>query len=173
MHFLLGERWESAIFAIQAFGPIAAFNQIGFNWTAFFRAIGDTRPIAVAGLAMAIAVSAIAVPLLFTDGLSGYAVGMGIAAAVLVIVRLVYLRRLFSLAPILSNVARGMFPAAVAVTGAAGLRAALWGGQRPEGQALLELAVFAAIALAVTLVSQRGLVREFRGYLRRPTERVG
>ncbi len=173
VHFVLGSRWESAIALIQAFGLIAAFNQIGFNWTAFFRAIGDTRPIAVAGLAMAIAVSAIAVPLLFTDGLSGYAVGMGIAAAVLVVVRLVYLRRLFSLAPILSNVAGGIFPAAVAVTGAAGLRAALWGGQRTEGQALLELAVFAAIALGVTLVSQRGLVREFRGYLRRPTERVG
>ena len=38
VHFVIGSRWEEAIPVIQAFGLIAVFNQIAFNWTAFFRA---------------------------------------------------------------------------------------------------------------------------------------
>ena len=31
-------------------GVTAAFNHIGFNWTAYFRALGRTRPIAIANV---------------------------------------------------------------------------------------------------------------------------
>ena len=113
---------EEAIPIIQSLGIVAVINQIGFNWTAFYRAIGDTRPIAVGGLAMALGVTGLALPLLLTEGLQGYAVGMGLAATVLLAVRLFYLRRLFSLRPIAGNVARGLFPVAVAFTVTGGAR---------------------------------------------------
>ncbi len=167
VHFVIGSRWDSAIPVIQAFGVIAAVNQIGFNWTAFFRAIGNTRPVAADGLAGMIAVSALAVPLLLTQGLEGYAVGMAAAALVVLAVRLAYLRQLFSLRATCLNVARGMWPASVALVVAGGLRLVLWGGQRTEAGAALEAAVFVATAVAVTLVSERRLMDELRGYLRR------
>ena len=174
VHFVIGSRWEEAIPVIQAFGLIAVFNQIAFNWTAFFRAIGDTKPVAVGAAAMAVGVTVFAVPLVATEGLLGFAVGMALANAILVAVRLGYMRRLVPLAPMLVNVARGMLPAlvALAITGLA--RLALWGGPRSEFQAAAELALFLGTALAVTLITERGLLTEFRGYLkRRPAAAAG
>lgn len=167
VNFVLGSRWSSAIPVIQAFGLVALVNQVGFNWSAFFRATGDTRPIGVAAGIMTLAVTGIAVPLLWVGDLAGYALGMGLAATVMVGVRLIYLRRLFSLAPIAVNIARGVFPALVALAGAGGIRLLLWGGERSEQHALLELVAFAALTAAVTLLSERVLLGEFRGYLRR------
>jgi len=84
-----------------------------------------------------------------------------------VVVRLVYLRRLFSLGPILLNVVAGLMPAVVALAATAALRLALWGGDRSGAQAILEVVVFSGVTVAVTLATQRGLLREFRGYLQR------
>jgi hypothetical protein len=84
-----------------------------------------------------------------------------------VIVRLVYLRTLFSLAAIARNVAKGLVPALGALAGAAAVRLALWGGERTETQAVAELAVFAALVVGITAISERELLREFRGYLNR------
>jgi hypothetical protein len=44
---VLGERWRSAGWLMQAFGLIIGFRQVGFNWTIFMRAVGWTKPIAV------------------------------------------------------------------------------------------------------------------------------
>src|SRR5436190_1594632 len=38
VHFVFGDRWTIAIVVLQAFGIIAAADQLGFNWTAFLRA---------------------------------------------------------------------------------------------------------------------------------------
>jgi O-antigen/teichoic acid export membrane protein len=167
VHFVLGSRWEDAIPVIQVFALIAAVNQIGFNWVSIFRARGDTRPIAVAGLTMAVSVSTIAVPALFVWGLEGYSIGMLLAIFCLVAVRLVYLRRLFSLRAIGHNVAKGVAPALGALAGAGAIRLALWGGERTELQAVLEVAVFGALAVGLTVISERALLHEFRGYLSR------
>ena len=173
VHFVLGSRWDEAIPVIQAFGVAAAVNQIGFNWGAFFRAVGDTRPIAVGGGVMAVAVTALAVPPLFFWGLEGFALGMLAATFPLVAVRLAYLTRLFELEPILRNVARGVLPALVGSVAAVLVRVA-WGmGERTEMQAVAELAAFGVTVLAVTLISERALLQEFRSYLRRPATRVG
>ncbi len=169
VQFVIGSQWQEAIPIIQSLGIVAVINQIGFNWTAFYRAIGDTRPIAVGGLAMALGVTGLAVPLLLAEGLQGYAVGMGLAATVLLAVRMVYLRRLFSLRPIVGNVARGLLPVAVAFTVTGAARLLLWGGERAEVQACLEFALFVAIAGAFTVISARSLLVEFRGYLQRPS----
>ena len=167
VHLVLGSRWGIAIPLLQSFGLVAVINQIAFNWTAFFRAIGDTRPIAVGGVALAVAVSVIAVPLLAADGLEAFGVGWIAASAVVVLVRLFYLRRLFSLGPILINVVAGLTPAVVALAATAALRVELWGGDRSAAQAILEVVVFSGVTIAVTLATQRALLREFRGYLRR------
>ncbi len=173
VHFVLGSRWDDAIPVIQAFGLMAVVNQIGFNWTAFFRALGDTKPIAIGGGVMAVAVTALTVPLIFVWGIEGAAVGMFVSTVVLVAVRLGYLRRLFPLRPILANVLRGMAPAVIALGATGLLRLATWGGERTEVQAIGEVAIMAATVVAVTLFFERGLLHEFRGYLRRPSARVG
>ena len=154
VHFVIGSRWDEAIPVIQAFGLVAVFNQIAFNWSAFFRAIGDTKPMAVGAAAMAVGVTAIAVPLLAIHGLVGFAVGMAVANAGLVAVRVGYLTRIVPLGPMVLNVARGMLPAiaAFAVTGA--VRLATWGGERTELQAAAEVALFLALSLAITLVGR-------------------
>ena len=50
VEFVYGDEWEPAVGLIQAFGLTAAINHIGYNWTAFFRARGETKPIGVMGL---------------------------------------------------------------------------------------------------------------------------
>ncbi len=111
-------------------------------------------------------------PLIFVWGLEGFAVGMLAATVPLVAVRLLYLSRLFELGPILRNVARGFVPGVVAVVAALLVRVA-WGvGERTEAQAVAELAAFGITAIAITVLLERGLLNEFRGYLRRPSTRV-
>jgi O-antigen/teichoic acid export membrane protein len=176
VHFVLGTRWVDAISVIQAFGLIAALNQIGFNWTSFFRALGDTRPIAVGGGVMALAVTALAIPLILVAGLTGFVVGLSAANALLVATRIVYLRRLFALRPVLVNVARGILPGMVGFGLAGTVRLALWGGVRSEGNALVEIVVFLVAVGCGTALLERGLLREFRGYLRgapAPVEQAG
>lgn len=171
---VLGQRWELAVFAIQAFGLAAAVNQIGFNWTAYYRALGRTRPIAVASVAMLVSVMAVAVPLLLWKGIDGFAVGMGVVALVLVWVRLAYLSKLFSLAPIVVNTARGVAPTLPALAAVLAVRALSGGGERTLADALVEASVFIGLVVAGTLIAERALLRELLGYLRsdRPQAQV-
>lgn len=157
---LLGEQWAPATFVLQAFGLSAALNQVGFNWTAFHRALGDTRPIAVVSLITLGAVLAIAVPLLVVEGVDGFGIGMLAAIAVSVVARLAYLRRLFPLGGVLANAARGAGPTLPALVAVLAVRAL---GGAPV---VAELLLYAALALAVSLLAERPLLRELRGYLR-------
>src|SRR3712207_4140386 len=61
----LGDEWQGAIGLIQAYGLISAANHVGFNWTAFFRAIDRTRPLAVAGPTILAAFLFVTLPLLW------------------------------------------------------------------------------------------------------------
>jgi O-antigen/teichoic acid export membrane protein len=162
---VFGTKWSIATYAIQAFGLTAAINQIGFNWSAFYRATGDTRPIAVNSAVMCVAVLVIAIPLLLTHGIDGYATGMGIAIIVLVVSRVRYLARLFPLRVIVSNCVRGMLPTVPAVAAVLAIRLATWGGQRTGVQWLVEMAAFALAWGSAALLSERKLLSEFRGYL--------
>ena len=47
VRFGIGEQWHSGITLIAVFGIIAGISHIGFNWDAFYRARGNTKPIAV------------------------------------------------------------------------------------------------------------------------------
>jgi O-antigen/teichoic acid export membrane protein len=172
VHFVLGEKWRAAVILIQIFGLTAGLNQIGFNWTAFYRAIGKTKPIAIASGLMLVAVMVIAVPLLLTNGLKGYAVGMGIAAALLVLARVYYLSRLFDLRTVVGNSARAFVPTLAGVAAVLAVRAVSNGG-RSASAALVEVCLFLSITGLVTAFTERALLREFMGYLRRTAPAAG
>jgi O-antigen/teichoic acid export membrane protein len=163
--YVIGDRWAFAVLLIQVFGVTAAVNQIGFNWTAYYRALGRTRPIAVANAVLVIAVAAIALPLLVDRGVDGFAVGMAAATALFVAVRLFYVMRLFPTLAVAAHVARALAPVVPGVAAVVGIRLVA-DGDRSPGRALAELAVFAALVLVTTLVAERRLLREALGYFR-------
>jgi O-antigen/teichoic acid export membrane protein len=160
---LLGEKWSPAVILVQAFGLAAAANQIAFNWTAFYQARGETRPVAVFGGVTALVYLAAAIPLLAAYDLDGFAVGMGIATLAGVAVRLVYVKRLFPSLPLARLVARSALPAVTASALVLLLRHGL-----DLDSLAAQAAVFAGALLLITWASERALVREAFGYLSRP-----
>lgn len=162
--YVIGEKWRGAVLVVQVFGGMAAINQIGFNWGAFYRARGETRPIAVVSAALLVAVMTVTVPLLLRYGLSGYAWGMAVATVVVLVVRLAYLVRLFPGLRLLGHVAHATWPTLPAI-GAVLLVRALGGGRSP-GRALAEALLFVAVAAGGSVVAERALLRESLGYLR-------
>jgi O-antigen/teichoic acid export membrane protein len=166
VEYVLGERWAVAVVLIQVLGASAAVNQAGFNWTAFFRARGRTRPIAIADLVLLAGVLGIGIPLLVTDGLDAYAWGWAAATALFVAVRFAYLTQLFPTRRLLADCARAAIPTVPAV--AAVLLARLFGGDGSALRAALEALLFLVVAAAVTAVWERRLLRRAVALLRRP-----
>ena len=166
VEFGLGSKWEPAVGLLQVFGLLAAINHIGFNWTAYFRARGETRPIAVAGVASMVAFLAAVIPLTAAYGLDGFAAGMAITAVVNLAVRFFFLVRLFPALSIAGHAARAIAPTVPAVLAVLAVRAV--DGDRSLGVALGELALYAGVTVAATVVLERELLREVLGYLRRP-----
>jgi O-antigen/teichoic acid export membrane protein len=163
---VLGEQWELAVPLIQVLGLAAAIDQIGFNWTAFARARGETRIFAVQGALVLVAVLGVGVPLLVSQGLSGYALGIGAGTLVALGVRFFYLVRLFPALNLVNHVLGAITPTLLAGSAVLLGRATL-----PAGGGALrvgaELITFALIALAATWATERVLLREAFGYLRR------
>ncbi len=165
VEFVYGDEWEAGVGLIQAFGLIAAFNHIGYNWTAFFRARGETKPIGVLGVVAMVTMLGIAVPLLLTNGLDGLALGMAIGAAILIAWRVWYLSRLFPSFQILAHSARAIAPS-VPAAGAVLLLRAATDLDRSVSLALAEFALYLVVTIAATWAFERPLLREVRGYLR-------
>jgi O-antigen/teichoic acid export membrane protein len=162
---VLGERWLPAVVLIQAFGLMAAANQIGFNWDVFYRARGETRPIAVTGAVSMVVCLVTTIPLILVDGLDGFAIGMAAMMVALLGLRRHYLRRIFPGVSLVRHSARAILPtvpAAALVLGARQLESG-----RSASQAIAELVLFVGVTVATTAVVERRLVREFVGYLRR------
>lgn len=164
IHFVLGHRWDQAIPVIQAFGLVAAFDQLGFNWTAFLRAVNWTRPLATIALLNIATFLAITAPLLITHGLRGYALGWMVAQLITLAARTYYLARLFAGFRILRHAARAVAPV---VPPAAVVLLARWAesGGRTQAIAIAEFVVFWALVLVSTVVLERALLREAFGYL--------
>jgi O-antigen/teichoic acid export membrane protein len=165
VEFAYGEEWEAGVGLIQAFGLIAAFNHIAYNWTAFFRARGETRPIAVVGVATMLGMLGIAVPLLLTDGLDGLAIGMALVTVIGLTGRVWYLSRLFPSFQILLHSARAIAPSIPAAASILLLRA-VTDADRSVSLAFAELALYLAVTVAATWALERPLLREVFGYLR-------
>jgi O-antigen/teichoic acid export membrane protein len=164
VHYVIGSHWSSAVPLVQAFGIIAALNHIGFNWSAFYRARGDTKPLALVAPVVSITFLAVALPGLFLWGLDGYAIGMATMALAYLALRSYYLRKLFPGFRMLPHAARAIAPTVPAVLVVFGAR--LVEGERSAGMAIGEFAAYLLVTLAATLVLERSLLREVLGYLR-------
>ena len=163
---VLGDKWEPAVELIQAYGLISAVSHVGFNWDAFFRARGDTKPIAAVSTFSTVVLLAVAVPLLAFHGLSGFAIGMAVYGLSAVVGRTYYLVRIFDGFGMARHAARALLPVvpAVAVVLLARL---LESGARGWVTALAEFIAFVAVTALATAVAERALLREMFGYLRR------
>ena len=164
--FGLGRRWEPAVTLLQVFGLLAAVNHVAFNWDAYFRAQGQTRPIAVVAVLSAITFCAVALPLMASDGLNGLAIGMAATAAVSLVARSLYLTKFFDGFQMLGQFARSIWPVLPAVVLVLGVRA-LEDGRRTLAMAIFELVLYVIAVVAVTVLAERTLLAEALGYLRR------
>jgi O-antigen/teichoic acid export membrane protein len=171
VRFGIGDQWRSGVGLIGAFGAIAGISHIGFNWDAFYRARGETRPIAIWSFLCMVSFVAVAIPLLAVDGLDGLAIGMGVMAAVSLAIRLFYLGRLFPAFDIARHVLRAIAPTVPAAAAVLAVRLPL-GSDRTPGRAVAELALYLVVTVALTWWLERDLLREVLGYLRRDPGRA-
>jgi O-antigen/teichoic acid export membrane protein len=165
VHFVLGDKWRPAIALIQIMGVSTAIYQLGFNWTAFYRALGKTRPQTVYAIAGLVVFAAVPIPLLFTHGATAFAWGLFAVNLVAGFLRWIYMRQLLPGVKIARFVFRSLIPPLVAAT-----PILLWRNQAsPDvriGAFFLQLLLFAATYLLCTAAMERVLLREAVGYLR-------
>jgi O-antigen/teichoic acid export membrane protein len=164
VNFGLGRRWEPAIAVLQVYGVAAALNHVGFNWTAYFRARDETRPIAIANVAALIAFLIVGVPLILRFGLVGFAVGIAVQGLVQLAFRAYYMQRLFRGFGFVRHAARAFLPTLPAAGVVLALRALEPGGRSLE-LALGELALYVGVTAAATWYFEGALLREAVGYV--------
>jgi UDP-N-acetylmuramyl pentapeptide phosphotransferase/UDP-N-acetylglucosamine-1-phosphate transferase len=113
-----------------------------------------------------VAFCAAAIPLLYADGLDGFAIGVGIMTAVALSARAFFLFRLFPGFPIASHTLRAIAPVVPAVA-AVLLERALGPSGRTGVTVAVELATYIVVTLIATASLERNLLREALSYLRR------
>jgi O-antigen/teichoic acid export membrane protein len=163
--YLLGDKWRTAEGLLAVFGIACAAKQLAFNWTAVHRARGDTRPIAVNGVATLVTLVVVLIPGMILWGLTGYAVAICASIAVQLVVRAYYLGRLFNSFSFLGHSLRAIAPTIPAMAAVVAARV-LESGDRTLAQAVAELVLYAVLTLAATCIFERQLLRELVGYLR-------
>jgi O-antigen/teichoic acid export membrane protein len=166
VNYAIGTRWRAAIPVLAIYGVTAALAHVGFNWDQYFRARGETRPIAWAQAITTLAFLASAIPLLYLWGLKGFAVGVAIQAIVNMACRVFFLRRLFPGFDVWRHAARACAPTVPAAAVVLLARAIEPRGRRLS-EVLLELSLYAAITVAATWALERRLLAEMVGYVRR------
>jgi O-antigen/teichoic acid export membrane protein len=165
VHFAIGDKWRIAIRLLQVTGVAAAIGHIGFNWDDYFRARSNTRPIAIVSVITTIATLGLGIPLLFADGLTGLAIGIGAGAVVALAMRAWYLSKLFDGFGFVAHATRAVLPTAPAVLVV--LAARLFEpAHRGVGIAIGELAAYVLATAVATWIFERELIREVIGYVR-------
>jgi O-antigen/teichoic acid export membrane protein len=164
VRFVIGEKWRAAVPLLQITGIVAAVSQIGFNWDDYFRARGETRPIAVASIGSTVALLAVGLPLIASHGLTGLAIGIAAAAGVHLAFRAWYLTRLFEGFAFLPHALRAALPTIPAVAIALAVRAAAGAG-RGLSTAIVELIAYIVVCAGATWLVEGDLVREALGYV--------
>jgi O-antigen/teichoic acid export membrane protein len=166
VNFGIGERWRPALPLLQMFGIIAALGHIGFNWDAYFRARGDTKPMAIAAVVAAVTFCLVGIPLLFAYDERGLAVGVGVQMIAHVACRAYFLRKIFDSFSFLPHAMRAILPtlpsAAVVL-----LMRTIETGERTPAHAVIEIVVFGLLIVWMTWLMERPLLREVVGYVRR------
>jgi O-antigen/teichoic acid export membrane protein len=166
VEFGIGDRWEPAVGLIQVFGLMAAADQIGFNWDAYYRARGETRPIAIVSVINGVVFIAVTAPLLIAYELDGYAAGMAILTAVSLGARTFFLARLFDDFGFLRHAIRAAAPVVPAAAAVLCVRL-LESGSRSPSMAVAEAVGYLLVVAAATYALERPLIREVLSYLRR------
>ncbi len=166
VQFGIGERWRPGIGLMQAIGVAVAIHQIGFNWDAFYRALGRTKPIGVASAIAIVAFLAISLPLLATDGLAGLALATLLVEGVNFALRMFYLRRMFPTFRLIRHTVRALLPSVPAVAVVLGVRM-LAGEETTLAAALGLVALYVIVTIVATGLLERRLLREIVAYLRR------
>ena len=166
VEFGIGDKWDEAVVLLQVFGLSAAINHIGFNWDAFYRATGRTRPVMFVSLTGIFTLLGVGGPLLFVNGLDGYAIGVATMTLVTLALRWHFIRRLFPGFPIVRYIARAIAPTVPAAAAVLAIRV-LETGDRTASLAAIEIGVYLLVTVWATLMLERGLLREAIGYLRR------
>jgi O-antigen/teichoic acid export membrane protein len=164
VNFGLGDNWEASVTLLQVFGLVVATGQIYFNWDAYFRALAQTKPMAVASWAAAVTFVVAGVPLLILFDLRGLALGIGLQALAHLTCRVYFLHRLFSDLPLARHALSGFLPIVPGAAAVLGMRL-LESGSRTVTEAVAELIVFCALTLAATWIREAPLLREAIGYL--------
>ena len=164
--FVLGDDWRGAIVLLGGLAVAVALQQVGYSWFAFYRARGQSWPQAVESGVLGASFVLLAVPGALLWGSWGF-VGGRIGCTLCVLgARSVYVRRLLPGARLLRVAARACVPVALATVPVLALRLALWGGERPLWQAVLELAIWLGGLAWATWRFERTLLDELRGYLK-------
>jgi O-antigen/teichoic acid export membrane protein len=166
IRFVLGDEWEPAVVLLGGLAVATALQQLGYNWFAFFRARGESRPQAVESAAFAGSFAVLAVPGELAWGSWGFVAGRIACSACVLAVRGMYVRRLLPGVAMLGLAFRAALPVAVATVPVLVVRLAFWGGDRGLPQALAELALWVAGLVHATRRLESGLLRELWGYLR-------
>jgi PST family polysaccharide transporter len=159
VRFGIGERWRPAVTVLQVYGLAAAVNHVGFNWTAYLRARGETRPIAVANLVATAVFLVAGIPLLLVLGLPGFAIGIALQGLAGLAMRAYYLQRIFPGFDFLRHAARSFLPT-VPAAGAVLVLRLLEPGGRTVTLAVTELMVYTVITILATWYLESGLLRE-------------
>jgi len=162
--FLIGEKWAQAIPLLEVFGIVAAVSHIGFNWTAYFRAVGETKPMAMASAVAVATFLAVGIPGLLLYDLRGLAVGVAAQVLAHVSVRAYYLGRLFDGFAFLRHALRAALPSVPAVAVVLLLRLAE-SGERTAAIAAGELVLYLLVTAIATWLIEGRLLREAIGYL--------
>lgn len=165
VRFVLGDRWLAAVSLMQIWGLVAAANHIGFNWNAFYRATGRTRPLAVVSVIAVVTLGVSIVPMVEWKGILGFGYAIGLMAGASLIGRAYYLAKLFPGFNLAVHALRAIAPSVPAAAATLALRA-LVDTERTPLLAAGELVLYLTVTAAATLVLERALLREAVGYLR-------
>jgi PST family polysaccharide transporter len=166
VRFVIGDRWQEAVVLLQLLGVATAVHHVGFNWHAFYRARGLTRPIAVTAVAGIAVFVAVAPWLMDAYGTKGLGLAFIVMEVVGLSLRAVYVRRMFPGLRVVAHSLRALLPGA-AVAGLLLAVRSLEGAEREAWVALVELCAYLAAVVAVTLAFERTLLREALGYAQR------
>lgn len=170
--FCLGPHWLPALPLLQIMGVVTAVNHVGYNWSTFVKARGETWPIAACTAIVGVATVGSAVPLMFSAHLLGIGYAFIIGQVVSLAVRAVLVARLFNGIRLLTHLLRSFLPTAVAAAAILGIRAA-GAAEHTALEAVGLLAIYVAVTILATLVFERSLLAEALGYMLRRRRAAG
>lgn len=164
--YLLGGEWSDAVILFQAVGLVSALGHAGFNWTAYVRALGNTRPIAKYTWIVLVGWAVGPVPLMIVDGLRGYSIGLFVIALLTLATRAYFVRAMFPRFRLLPHLLRALAPTIPALAVVLGVRAV---GPLPRSLlvAVGELVLYLGVTVVATWLAEKALLREAVGYLKR------